>query len=170
MFRLNIPEIRQFAVAPKNIVLIGIAIVLLLASYAVDVYFGRTAVPRSETYFYSTTNGRTFFSSNNIQIPPFQVNGKKAAEAGVFVNARGKPVVAYVYSYATRGQEILRGLPMVAGRIVDNSEIRIQASRYCFVRRPGAKKWVPWNSPTGQKIVGAVDPVTCKALRVYRGN
>lgn len=169
MFRLNIPEITRFQVTPKNIALIIGACVLLLVGYGLHVYFAESAFPVSGAYFYSTDNGSTFFRSNNIQIPPFTADGKTALEAGVFVDAQGKPFVAYVYSYVTRGQEILRGLPHVAGQVVDNSTMRMQASKYCFVRRPGAKKWVPWNSPAGQKIINVRDPVTGKPLRAYHG-
>ena len=144
---------KLFDMSRKNIALLGTAAVLLLLSYAVHLYFTTRRMPESAPYYYSTDNGQTFFRMSDIRIPPFDHHGKKALEAGVYVDSHGKPFVAHVFTYSLAGQAILAGLPKFHGTIVDNDSLRMQASQYCLVRRPGHKKWVPWNSPQGQQIV-----------------
>ncbi|NNM86654.1 MAG: hypothetical protein HKL96_12965 [Phycisphaerales bacterium] len=170
MIEIKIPRMKRIEMSRKNIALLGTAALLLILSYAVHMYFGAVSIPASGPYYYSTDNGRTFIRSRAIHIPPFDLNGKKAVEAGVFVDAHGKPYVAYVFTYLLAGQAILAGLPKVDGQKIDNDSMRMQASQYCLVRKPGHKKWVPWNSPEGQQIVNVRDPATGQPAKPYAGS
>ncbi len=169
--RMNLSELSRRinlgGMSRKNVALLGTAAILLILAYAVHRYFSATSIPATGPYYYTTDNGRSFISSRRIHIPPFDLGGKKAFEAGVFVDAHGKPYVAYVYTYLLAGQAILAGLPKVDGQKVDNDSMRMQASQYCLVRKPGHRKWVPWNSHEGQQIVNVRDPDTGQPAKLY---
>ncbi len=155
----------------RNAILLAIAVFLLLAILVLHSLFSASrSVPTGQQYDYSTDNGRTFFSSSTIHIPPFRHNGKKTFQVGVFVNSKGQPFVAYVFKYTPTGQGILQGLPKIDGQTVDNSQMRQDAAKHCLVRRPGGKTWVRWNSPAGQKIVNGPHLANGKPALPYGGN
>ncbi len=160
----------QLRTLPKNVKLVGIAVTLFVVAFMIHWYFSAAAIRTAGPYYYSTDNGRTFFRSDAIYIPPFKWKGKIALQAGVFVAAGGRPVIAYVFKYTLAGRDMLLALPRRKGRIMDSSSLRFQAAAYCLVRKPGHKKWVPWNSPEGQQIVNVRDPATGQPAKPYDGS
>ena len=155
----------------QNAVLVMLAAAMLLASFTIYAkFYRRSSAPETSQYYYSTNNGLSFFRSDSIHIPPFRWHGKVAYQAGVFVNQQGSPFVAYVLRYTPTGQGILAGLPKIAGRTVDNSQMRLDAAKYCRVRPPGTKTWFQWNSPAGQRIVNPLDSAADKPAARYCGD
>ena len=170
IFRLNTPRLLRFEKTPRNFWLIAAAAMISLLAILCYIYSRTTSgMPTLGPYYYSIDRGKTFYSSNRIRIPLFKRGGKNAVGAVVYVNARGNPFVSYVYTYGTTGHDLLLGMPKVNGQLINNLAMRQQAAKDCFVSKPGGKKWVPWNSPAGQKIVNVRDPATGKPFKPYHG-
>ncbi len=170
MFRFEIPKFLKLEKTPRTMGLFAVLGVVFLVVVLLHLYWGRNSgLPSLGPYYYSTDGGRTFFASGQIHIPPFKHNGKTAIAAVVYLNTHGRPFVAYVYTYGHTGHDLLLGMPKVGGQTVNNIGMRQQASQDCFVRKPGSRKWVPWNSPAGQKIVNVRNPATGQPFKPYHG-
>lgn len=170
MAQFAFPKFLKIENTPRTIVLFAVLGVVFLVVVLLHLYWGRTsALPSMGPYYYSTDDGKTFYASGQIRIPPFKHDGKNAVAAVVYIDAHGQPFVAYVYTYNQTGHDLLLGLPKVGGQTVNNIGMRQQASQDCFVRKPGGKKWVPWNSPAGRKIENVTNPATGQPLRPYTG-
>ena len=165
------PKFLKMENTPRTIVLFAVLGVVFLVVVLLHLYWGETSgLPSMGPYYYSTDGGKTFFASGQIHIPPFKHNGKTAVAAVVYVDTHGKPFVGYVFTYGHTGHDLLLGLPKVNGQTINNIAMRRQASQDCFVRKPGSRKWVPWNSPEGRKIENVINPITGKPLMPYNGS
>ena len=170
MVKFDLSRWTRLETSPRNLILIAALLVGIALLAAVHMFSGGPSMPTLGRYYYSVNNGRTFFASHAIHIPPFAFHGKPAVAAGVFVNVRGLPFVAYVYKYDPTGRGMVAsGISTVNGQRVDNGAMREQAARFCYVSKPGGKQWVLWTSPAGQKIVHVRDPATGQPLKPYTG-
>lgn len=77
---------------------IGAAVVLIASVIAIIVQGRNLNSFNAGDAYYSTDDGQTFFADSGAKLPPFQVDGKTAVKAHVFM-CNGKRVVGYLSRY-----------------------------------------------------------------------
>ena len=126
---------------------LGVAVVGMLLISGLIYYVGTRGgrPPSLGPYYYTVDDGKTFFSSDILRIPPFSKDGEEAVAVALFKDNMGQAFVGFLYKYSTEGKQMLAQLP------TDNA-YRAEASRYCVVKRPGEGRWVPADSAAGRVI------------------
>src|SRR3954471_9854250 len=112
-------------------VMIGV-VVLAIGYVVVQVMASRKKFPDSspDSYF-SIDDGKTFFTANSDNVPPFEYNGKQAVHACVF-QANGQRFVGYLERYTPEARAAI-----LAGKRTPQIE---RFGRE--LKRPGDPIWV----------------------------
>ena len=154
----------------KNRMATGILCVVLISASALYLYYTMRPAPLKvtpPTRFYSTDDGQTFFQASTYDFSPCQIAGKPALQAAVFVNAAGKPFVAYLIKYTPEAQDFLRGINVAPD--ADPTAPTSALNRGTLVKLPGSPTWIPQSDPAASPIINPLDPATKTPLTPYYG-
>jgi hypothetical protein len=113
--------------------LVGAAVAIAVGLIVMQVLASRrTITTKLPDAYFTIDDGKTFFTANTTNIPPFDYQGKPAVRAYVFQCTGGKPFVGYVERY----------LPDARKAILENRATPATQIKGREVKKPGDTKWV----------------------------
>ena len=108
--------------------------------------------------FYSTDDGRTWFTDTGSLLPPFDRDGKVAVQAYVY-QCNGKQFVGYLERLTPKALKLTHDLDVAVknarpGDAPPENLAEMQTARRWGreVKKPGDKKWVGVNSSEGSRV------------------
>jgi hypothetical protein len=115
-----------------------------------------TTVNVATSAFFSTDDGKTWFTADAAKLAPFTVDGKTAVRAYVFTCADAKPFVGFLERYTAEGKKAQEALNMPGGK---NAMAMLDQATGLEIKKPGQPVWVK------QSDRSKADPImniTCK--------
>jgi hypothetical protein len=100
------------------------------------------------TAYFSDDDGKTFFSGDIMELPPFERGGKTVVRAHVF-ECSGVRVVGYLSRYTTEALAAFEEAKKFKGtnKPPPNLDVIMNAgTRGTQVKRPGEAKWTGWEN------------------------
>ena len=120
--------------------LCAVALVLLVYSMS------GSSTPRSnDEAFFSSDDGKTWFSDDVKKLPPFDKDGQQAVRAYVYRSSDGKEFVSYLERFKPDAKRAIEGANKVDPKkkvAVDQSAIQNAFRAGREVKRPGEAKWI----------------------------
>jgi hypothetical protein len=105
--------------------------------------------------FFTTDDGKTFFTADANRLAPFDHDGKQAVEARVFTTDGGKTrFVGYLLRYTDQGKQMIEAMRGAGGRPMINPALLQNVE----VKRPGEPKWIRQSDPAANAIVIVTRP------------
>jgi hypothetical protein len=112
------------AVAAAVALTVGLIVMQVLASR-------RTITTKLPDAYFTFDDGKTFFTANTTNIPPFDYQGKPAVRAYVFQCPGHEPFVGYVERYIPEARKALLENRATPGTQIKGRELK----------KPGDSKW-----------------------------
>jgi hypothetical protein len=134
------------------------AVVLVLAALSIAWQSGGPPKPPGKG-FYTTDDGKTYFTDEVYRATPFEHDGKQAYGAIVLKCANGgEPFVAYV---SRLGDRFLKEAKAMEAKREANFTQKFEALQIAGleVKKPGQSAWLRVDSGPGQKLVA--DAIKC---------
>lgn len=101
--------------------------------------------------WFTVDDGKTWFSDDEKNIPPYDKDGKQAVRAYIFVKEGGKPYCGYLERYTPDGkkrrEEMLKNPEKVDIVVAETTMFTDRE-----VKKPGEKDWVKQNTPKAAEV------------------
>ena len=100
--------------------------------------------------FYSTDDGKTWFTDLSTKVPPFDKDGRQAVQAYVFRNGNGPEFVGYLQRFKPNAKQALESVQNQSPSPLKPSDANALHSAYTIgreVKRPGDTQWVSGARP-----------------------
>jgi len=141
------------------IVAIGIAVLQLRGSSVTE----QAAV--SGKLFFTTDDGKTWFSDDTKNIPPYAKDGKEAVRAYVYQAGNGTKFVGFLERYSPAGKKALEAV-IARPEALAAGDPFLEAAGQLQWKKPGDANWIDADDPRVEAVMkvvspkGAGDPVT----------
>ena len=144
--------------SPRIGIALGAAAILLAVIFLWPTLFaGAPHASMPSRVYFSDDDGKTFFTDDSSNIPPFDHGGKQALQAAVF-ECGGKQFVGYLIRFDNGAKAALEAMPE-EDRKGSNPKALLIRQTGEMVKKPGNSHWVALkgDEPAGQ-IVSPVCP------------
>lgn len=141
-------QIRQFLNRNPAIAIVAVLIVIGIAVWVIwsQADGGNTVATPTEGYF-TTDDGKTWFTDDVGRVTPFDKEGKQAVRAYLYKCGDGAPQVAYLERYTAKGKEVVeryraeqKANPTVPPKSL--GELAALGQGSMEVKKPGDEKWI----------------------------
>lgn len=141
-------QIRQFLNRNPAIAIVAVLIVIGICAWVIwSQTAGSNVVATPTEGYFTTDDGKTWFTDEVAKLPPFDKDGKQAVRVYLYKCGNGEPQVAYLERYTQKGKEVVeryraeqKANPTVPPKSLGEFAALGQGSME--VKKPGDDKWV----------------------------
>jgi hypothetical protein len=149
--------IREFMNKNPMIATVGAGVVVLVGIVAIVMQMIPRGAPTGAAptgAYYTDDDGKTFFTDDASNIPPYDHGGKQAVSAFVFKDVNGgDPFVLYMMEYSPNLKAKLESLMSSGGQSAVNDYFENNNPAGVWVKKPGDEKWLTNGSKAGLDAV-----------------
>jgi hypothetical protein len=122
----------------------GGVIVLAVGAIVMQLYADRPRYTSGPPAFFSADDGKTWFTADATNQPPFPHEGGQAVRAHVYA-CGGREFVAYLERYTPQARAAMEAARRVSaeGKMPDIGSIQRASTSGREVKKPGSGEWVP---------------------------
>ena len=107
--------------------------------------------------FFTTDDGKTWFTDDSTHVPPFMKNGKEAVRAYVYRTRDGTKFVGFMERYTPEGKKVLEAaLARPPEQQTDDPFMGVAGALEW--KKPGDAAWVSASDPRAEQVVKVVSP------------
>lgn len=111
--------------------------------------------------FFTTDDGKTWFTDDATRVPPFMKDAKEAVRAYVYRTSDGTEFVGFLERYSSEGKKALEAaLARPPEQQTDDPFMAVAGALEW--KKPGDSAWVSASDPRAERVVKVVSPKGAK--------